>query len=65
MGTLAITLSDPPPDKILPDSYLMMSPDGKVAEMATPIKVDGKVVWARWPCTASAIEVGKWREGFK
>ena len=43
------------PDKILPDSYLMMSPDGNVAEIATPIKVDGKVVWVRWPCTASAF----------
>ena len=48
------------PDKILPNSYLMMSPQGKVASIATPIKMDGKVVWVRWegsdgdPCTASA-----------
>ena len=48
------------PDKILPNSYLMMSAEGNVAEMATPIKLDGKVVWVRWegsdggPCTASA-----------
>ena len=48
------------PDKILPNSYLMMSPQGKVASIATPIKIDGKVVWVRWegsdgdPCTASA-----------
>ena len=48
------------PDKILPNSYLMMSPQGKVASIATPIKIDGKVMWVRWegsdgdPCTASA-----------
>ena len=53
--TFIMPIRDPPPDKILPGSYLMMSPDGKVAEMATPIKVDGKVVWARWPCTANAF----------
>ena len=46
------------PDKILPNSYLMMSPQGKLASIATPIETDGKVVWVRWedsdpyPCTA-------------
>ena len=39
----------PPPVKVLPNSYLTVSPEGKVVEIAMPVHIDSKVVWARWP----------------
>ena len=39
----------PPPVKVLPNSYLTVSPEGKVVEITMPVKVASKVVWARWP----------------